>query len=111
MIQSTLHSPKLLTVSRNYGISHGANLISANTTATMDDIKAKHAEFKKEDIDVSEVTQRLTFPVILYLVNIVVYLSSASFAWKAWKLLIDGSTTGMTPFENEDDKPGANPIE
>jgi len=98
-------------VSRNYGISHGANLISANTTATMDDIKAKHAEFKKEDIDVSEVTQRLTFPVILYLVNIVVYLSSASFAWKAWKLLIDGSTTGMTPFENEDDKPGANPIE
>ena len=71
---------------------------------------AAKEEFKKEKFDMDEIKTRLMFPVILFLVNIVVYLSSASFAWKSWQQLIDGSA-GMSPFENEDDKPDSNPIE
>ena len=70
---------------------------------------AKEA-FHNEKFDMDEIKTRLMFPVILFLVNIVVYLSSASFAWKSWQQLIDGSA-GMSPFENEDDKPDSNPIE
>jgi len=71
---------------------------------------AAKEEFKLEKFDMDEIKTRLMFPVILFLVNIVVYLSSASFAWKSWQQLIDGSA-GMSPFENEDDKPDSNPIE
>ena len=71
---------------------------------------AAKEEFKLEKFDMEEIKTRLMFPVILFLVNIVVYLSSASFAWKSWQQLIDGSA-GMSPFENEDDKPDSNPIE
>ena len=71
---------------------------------------AAKEEFKNEKFDMDEIKTRLMFPVILFLVNIVVYLSSASFAWKSWQQLIDGSA-GMSPFENEDDKPDSNPIE
>ena len=56
-----------------------------------------------------EVKQRLIFPVILYFVNIALFLSSALFAWRSWKQLIDGASTGMKPFENEDERPS--PIE
>ena len=56
-----------------------------------------------------EVKQRLIFPVILYFVNIALFLSSGLFAWRSWKQLIDGASTGMKPFENEDERPS--PIE
>ena len=46
--------------------------------------EAEQKEFNKDSrIDMNEVKDRLMFPVILYLFNIVIYLSSASFAWKA----------------------------
>lgn len=57
----------------------------------------------------NEVKQRLVFPVILYFVNLALFMSSALFAWRSWKQLIDGSSTGMKPFENEDERPS--PIE
>ena len=63
---------------------------------------------KMETADMEEVKQRLLFPVMLFFGNIAVYLSSALFAYKSWKVLIDGST-GMKPFENEDERP--NPID